>query len=391
MNSAPPPMKGSRCGVGRKIVVWKAFSLTTLSNISLLLVRQHAGEVNVSLFAVGLCCRDAAKAVVDNLCLRQQLLVLQRRQPRLGLTDSDRRFWILAYRLFSGWRTSLLIVKPETVLRWHWQGWRSYWRRRSSRRGKICKAFLIDDIEQHQPPGGSTPGGEVNVSLFAVGDCCGCPTKGAADRRQSLPPATAAGPAPTQTTATPRGWRPAFLGSGVSVVRFLANAPSGVAELLAPAFKSQREAWAPPDCPGPADPDPSHDHRESTLGSAQDPGGARAAWVQSFGENSRQVYASRPSSRAFFPLAVIPEAARVNCLGVRFLLRPNHHVSNTIRVLRDSSRQPASSARACDGTSDRQVDGTADCRMLRLGLPAATLSRSRPRQLLCRQLRSASA
>ena len=187
--------------------------------MSLLLARQHAGEANVSLFTVGHCCRDAAKAVVDNLCLRRQLLVLQRRQPRPGLTDSDRRFWILAYRLFSGWRTSLLIVKPETVLRWHRQGWRSYWRRRSSRRGKICKAFLIDDIEQHQPPGGSTPGGELNVSLFAVGDCCGCPTKGAADRRQSLPPATAAGPAPTQTTATPRGWRPAFLGSGVSVVR----------------------------------------------------------------------------------------------------------------------------------------------------------------------------
>src|SRR5215471_16478988 len=91
------------------------------------------------------------------------------------------------------------------------------------RRIVICKAFLIDDIEQHQPPGGSTPGGEVNVSLFAVGDCCGCPTKGAADRRQSVPPATAAAPAPTQTTATPRGCRPAFLGSGVSVVRWLAN------------------------------------------------------------------------------------------------------------------------------------------------------------------------
>jgi hypothetical protein len=33
---------------------------------------------------------------------------------------------------------------------------------------------------------------------------------------------------------------------------------------------------------GAVDPDPSHDHRESTLGSAQDPGGARAAWVQSW-------------------------------------------------------------------------------------------------------------
>jgi hypothetical protein len=138
---------------------------------------------------------------------------------------------------------------------------------------------------------------------------------------------------------TSRGYRPALLGSGVSVVRWLANlrahcetrnraalAPSWVADVLVPAFKSQREAGTPPDCPGAADPDPSHDLRESTLGSAQDPGGARAARVQSFGENGRQVYASRSSSRAIFPLAVIPEAARVNCLGVRFLLRPNHHV-----------------------------------------------------------------
>src|SRR5262245_18889716 len=211
--------------------------------------------------------------------------------------------------------------------------------RGEGRRIVICKAFLIDDIEQHQPPGGSTPGGEVNVSLFAVGDCCGCPTKGVADRRQSLPQATAAGPAPTQTTATPRGWRPAFLGSGVSEVRWVANlcahcetrhraalAPSGVADVLVPALKSQREAWAPPDCPGAADPDPSHDHGEPSLGPAQDPGGVGAARVQSFGENSRQVYASRLSPRAFFPLAVIPEAARVGYLGVRLLLCPDHNV-----------------------------------------------------------------
>src|SRR5262249_5278539 len=35
------------------------------------------------------------------------------------------RFWILAYRWFGGWQTSLLVVKPDTVLRWHRQGWRS--------------------------------------------------------------------------------------------------------------------------------------------------------------------------------------------------------------------------------------------------------------------------
>jgi hypothetical protein len=43
----------------------EGYSLTTLNSIRLLLVRQHAGEVNVSLFAVGYCCRHAAKGVAD--------------------------------------------------------------------------------------------------------------------------------------------------------------------------------------------------------------------------------------------------------------------------------------------------------------------------------------
>src|SRR5689334_13817247 len=64
----------------------------------------------------------------------------------------------------------------------------------------------------------------------------------------------------------------------VSVVRCLANlcahcetrnraapAPSGVAEVLAPAFKSRRKAGAPPNCSGTEDLDTSHDHREPIL------------------------------------------------------------------------------------------------------------------------------
>ena len=46
---------------------------------------------------------------------RSVLLVLQRRNPRPGLKDADRRYWILVCRCFIEWRTSLLIVKPERV------------------------------------------------------------------------------------------------------------------------------------------------------------------------------------------------------------------------------------------------------------------------------------
>jgi putative transposase len=56
--------------------------------------------------------------VAKNLCLRQQLLVLQRRRPRPRLSDADRRFWILACHWFSGGRGSLLIVRAE----WCWVG-----------------------------------------------------------------------------------------------------------------------------------------------------------------------------------------------------------------------------------------------------------------------------
>jgi hypothetical protein len=84
--------------------------------------------------------------ITDNLCLRQQLLVLQRRTPRPRLKDADRRFWVLACRWFDGWRTSVLIVKPETVLGWRRRGWRTYWRRRSSRRAKMGRRPIAPEL-----------------------------------------------------------------------------------------------------------------------------------------------------------------------------------------------------------------------------------------------------
>ena len=51
--------------------------------------------------------------MAENLCLRQQLLVLQRRHPQTRLRNADRQFWICASRWFADWRNSLLIVKPR--------------------------------------------------------------------------------------------------------------------------------------------------------------------------------------------------------------------------------------------------------------------------------------
>jgi hypothetical protein len=98
------------------------------------------------LWAIAAAMRPRVLLIADNLCLRQQLLVLHRRKPRSRFEDADRRFWVLAYRWFVGWGTSLLIVKPETVLRWHRHGWRTYWRRRSSRKGKPGRCPIAPEL-----------------------------------------------------------------------------------------------------------------------------------------------------------------------------------------------------------------------------------------------------
>src|SRR3954466_3473087 len=73
---------------------------------------------------------------LEVLALRHQLLVLERSRPRRArLTRADRWLWAWLSRVLSGWRTALVIVKPETVVAWHRQGFRLFWTWKS-RRGK---------------------------------------------------------------------------------------------------------------------------------------------------------------------------------------------------------------------------------------------------------------
>jgi putative transposase len=63
------------------------------------------------------------------LALRHQLLILQRsaRSRRVHLSATDRLLWVWLSRLWSGWRSVLVIVKPETVIAWHRRGFRLSW------------------------------------------------------------------------------------------------------------------------------------------------------------------------------------------------------------------------------------------------------------------------
>ncbi|MHC4519483.1 MAG: integrase core domain-containing protein [Planctomycetota bacterium] len=72
--------------------------------------------------------RSRASLAAENLALRHQLGVLSRSAKRPRLRARDRVLWVWLFRLWSGWRFSLIIVQPETVVRWHRQGFRLYWR-----------------------------------------------------------------------------------------------------------------------------------------------------------------------------------------------------------------------------------------------------------------------
>ena len=80
---------------------------------------------------LGSALRPQRELALENLVLRQQLAALKHRYPRPRLSDADRLFWVVLSRFWDGWRGSLHIVQPETVDRWHHQGFRYYWRWKS--------------------------------------------------------------------------------------------------------------------------------------------------------------------------------------------------------------------------------------------------------------------
>jgi len=71
--------------------------------------------------------RSKTQLIAENLLLRQQLLVLQRSVKHPKLTPADRTLFVLLASKVQHWQAALLIVKPETVLRWHRQGFRLFW------------------------------------------------------------------------------------------------------------------------------------------------------------------------------------------------------------------------------------------------------------------------
>jgi putative transposase len=72
--------------------------------------------------------RSRQDLILENLALRQQLLALNAKRPRRRLSTMHKLFWVALLRLWWGWKQSLVLVTPRTVVAWHRAGFRLYWR-----------------------------------------------------------------------------------------------------------------------------------------------------------------------------------------------------------------------------------------------------------------------
>jgi putative transposase len=88
----------------------------------------------VFLRSLRLICGGHRTVALENLALRQQLAAVTRTVRRPQLRTRDRFFWILLSKAWREWRTALIVVQPDTVVRWHRQWLRRHWTRRSQRR-----------------------------------------------------------------------------------------------------------------------------------------------------------------------------------------------------------------------------------------------------------------
>jgi hypothetical protein len=76
--------------------------------------------------------RSRTDLLMENALLRQQLIVASRKVKRPIFKAHERGFVVLLASLLPQWRKALLLVKPETVLRWHREGFRLFWRWKSN-------------------------------------------------------------------------------------------------------------------------------------------------------------------------------------------------------------------------------------------------------------------
>jgi len=136
-----------RCASGAAFDVWVTegdattdllySQMLAVENLSFAKTSSHAVDVITLLLhqlrLLPFLCGGHRQLVLENLALHQQLAVYKRTVTRPKLRATDRLLWVGLPRVWAGWRHSLVIVTPDTVLRWRRRRFREHWTKLSRR------------------------------------------------------------------------------------------------------------------------------------------------------------------------------------------------------------------------------------------------------------------
>ena len=115
--------------------------------LSLIRFFTPASTLMAILAAVRDCLRTRAALEIEALALRHQHNVLQRSVKRPKLIAADRFLWARLSRFWTGWRSALVMVKPEAVIAWHRKGFRVVWAWKV-RRGQLGRPPISREIRK---------------------------------------------------------------------------------------------------------------------------------------------------------------------------------------------------------------------------------------------------
>jgi putative transposase len=92
--------------------------------------------------------RGHAAVALENLAFRQQLAIYKRKNKRPRLIRRDRWIWIALATIWKDWRQALLVVHPDTVVRWQRERFRGYWAELSNKSGKSGRPPIGKEIRE---------------------------------------------------------------------------------------------------------------------------------------------------------------------------------------------------------------------------------------------------
>lgn len=99
--------------------------------------------------------RSRKNLILENTLLRQQLIIYQRSVKRPKITQLDRIILVWLSKVYNRWKEAMMVVKPDTVIGWHRQGFKLYWRRKSRGAGRPCIDWtlikLIRKLQKENP------------------------------------------------------------------------------------------------------------------------------------------------------------------------------------------------------------------------------------------------